>query len=399
MPKDLSARAILDRLVAFPTVSRDSNLALVDWVEGYLRGHGVAAERVWSADRRKAHLFAQVGPEVAGGVMLSGHTDVVPVDGQAWSSDPWRLVERGGRMHGRGTCDMKGFLALALAAVPQAQAAGLKRPLQLALSYDEEVGCVAVVAMIEAMAGRLPPPGAVIVGEPSGMKVVTGHKGGTGYAVELRGHEVHSSLLHRGVSAVMEAARPIDWANRQNAESAARVPAAAAADFDPPWTSVHVGRVRGGTAGNITAGCCRFEIEFRVVPGERVEDWEAAFEAEVARVEAGMQAVHPDCRIVLEKYYALPPLQPEGLGAGLGDCAVPASGAAEALARRLTGDNGRHVVSYGTEGGQFQRRGFSTVICGPGDIAQAHQPDEYLTRAQFAAGERFLNRLVHSLTE
>jgi acetylornithine deacetylase len=246
--------------------------------------------------------------------------------------------------------------------------------------------------MIAEMATRLPRAAAVIVGEPSMMRVVTGHKGGTGYEVELRGHEVHSSLLHLGVSAVMEAAKLIDWANRRNAESAARPPAPLAAAFDPPWTSVHVGRIQGGTAGNITAGRCRFCIEFRVVPGERVEDWEAAFEAEVARIEAAMQAVHPDCRIVLEKYYALPPLQPEA-------AAVPGGGAAEALARRITGDNGTHVVSYGTEGGQFQRFGFSTVICGPGDIAQAHQPDEYLSLEQFAAGARFLEQVVHSLTE
>ena len=387
MPEPQTARAILDRLVGFPTVSRDSNLALIDWVEAYLAGLGVHSRRVWSADRAKAHLYAHIGPEVAGGIVLSAHTDVVPVDGQAWSTDPWTVTEIDGRLFGRGTCDMKGFAALMLAVVPRAQAAALKRPLQLALSYDEEVGCIAVCDMIEEMAQTLPRASAVIVGEPSMMRVVTAHKGGTGYDVEVRGHEVHSSLLHRGVSAVMEAARLVDWANRQNAESAARRPAPAAAAFDPPWTSLHVGRIRGGTAGNITARSCRFCIEFRVVPGERVEDWEAAFEAEVARVEAAMQQIHPECRIVLEKYYALPPLEPER------------AGAAEALARRITGDNGTHVVSYGTEGGQFQRHGFSTVICGPGDIAQAHQPDEYLTIAQFDAGARFLDRVVHSLTE
>jgi acetylornithine deacetylase len=387
MQQSLPARAILDRLIGFPTVSRDSNLELIDWVADYLGGLGVPAHRVPSPDGAKAHLYAQIGPSVSGGVVLSAHTDVVPVDGQAWSTDPWRLTEAGGRLYGRGTCDMKGFVALALAAVPRALAAPLKRPLQIALSYDEEVGCVAVIDMIREMSGRLPPAQAVIVGEPSMMQVVTGHKGGTGYSVELRGHEVHSSLLHRGVSAIMEAAKLIDWANRQNAAGAAATPLPAAAAFDPPWTSVHVGQIEGGTAGNITAKRCRFCIEFRVVPGERVEDWESAFEAEVARIEAGMQAIHPDSRIVLEKYYALPPLMPE------------ADGAAEALVRRITGDNGTHVVSYGTEGGQFQRFGYSTVICGPGDIAQAHQPDEFLSLAQFAAGERFLDRVVHSLTE
>ncbi|MBK5927459.1 acetylornithine deacetylase [Rhodobaculum claviforme] len=389
--RHLSARDILDRLVSFPTVSRDSNLELIDWVEEYLEGLGLRGHRVWDRSRTKAHLFVQVGPDVPGGVMLSAHTDVVPVDGQAWTSDPWTVTQRGGRLFGRGTCDMKGFAALALAALPRAQAADLKRPLQLALSYDEEIGCLAVVDLIAEMSARLPRAGAVVVGEPSMLRVVTGHKGGTGYDVEVRGHEVHSSLLHKGVSAVMEAARLIDWANRQNAASVARVaehgPGPVAEAFDPPWTSVHVGHVRGGTAGNITAGHCRFCIEFRVIPGERVEDWEAAFEAEVARVEAAMQAVHPDTRIVLHKYYTLPPLQPE------------AGGAAEALVRRVTGDNATHAVSYGTEGGQFQAGGYSTVICGPGDIAQAHQPDEYLSVAQFEAGARFIDRIIDQLTE
>ena len=387
MPSDRSVRTILERLVGFPTVSRDSNLELIDWVEEYLDDLGVPAHRVWSADRRKAQIYAHVGPEVEGGVVLSGHTDVVPVDGQDWSTDPWRLTEKAGRLYGRGTADMKGFDALALAAMPRALAAPLKRPLQLALSYDEEVGCLAVCDMIDEMAQRLPRADAVIVGEPSMMQVVTGHKGGTGYMVHVQGFEVHSSLLHRGVSAVMEAARLIDWANRRNAASAAAQPAPAAAAFDPPWTTVHVGTIAGGTAGNITAKDCRFSIEFRVVPGDRVDNWESAFEAEVARIEAEMQRLRPETRIVLEKHYALPPLEPE------------AEGVAEGLVRRLTGDNGTHVVSYGTEGGQFQRRGFSTVICGPGDIAQAHQPDEYITVAQLEAGERFLDRLIDHLSE
>jgi acetylornithine deacetylase len=385
MPAPMSARAILDRLVAFPTVSRDSNLALIDWVEDYLAGQGVRAHRVWNARGDKASLFAHIGPEVAGGVVLSGHTDVVPVDGQDWTTDPWQVSERDGRLHGRGTCDMKGFLALALAAVPQARDARLARPLQLALSHDEEVGCVAVTDLIDAMSEKLPPAAAVIVGEPSMMRVVSGHKGGTGYQVHVHGVEVHSSMMHHGVSAIMQAARLIDWANRRNAESAAANPGPLAAPFDPPWTTLHVGTIRGGTAGNITARDCCFGIEFRVVPGDRVEDWTAAFEARVAEVEAEMQAIRPEARIVLERYYALPPLVPEP------------EGAAEALARALTGDNGAHVVSYGTEGGQFQRRGYSTVICGPGDIAQAHQPDEYISTSQFEAGERFLGDLVESL--
>ncbi len=379
------ARRILEALVAFPTVSRDSNLALVDWVEDYLRSHGVAAHRVWNAERTKANLWCCAGPAAEGGVVLSGHTDVVPVDGQSWTSDPWRVRERGGRLYGRGTCDMKGFLALALAAVPLAGASGVRRPLQLAFSIDEEVGCMACLPMVADLAARAPRAAAVIVGEPSRMEVVTGHKGGLGFGVALKGFPVHSSMMHRGVNAVMEAARLIDWANGQNDANRAKPPTALAAAFDPPWTTLHVGRIEGGTAHNITAGHCLLELDFRIVPGEDPEDWARLWQAKVAEVEAGMRAVRPEAAIALTRSFEVPPLVPE------------AEGRAEALARAITGDNGTHVVSYGTEAGQFQKAGFSTVICGPGDIAQAHQADEYIELAEFEAGWRFMRALVEEL--
>jgi acetylornithine deacetylase len=382
---ELSARQILDRLVAFPTVSRDSNLDLVAWVERYLAGFGIESRRVPDPTGRKASLYAEVGPSVAGGVLLSGHTDVVPVDGQTWTSDPWTVTERDGRLYGRGTCDMKGFLALMLAAVPMALKAGVKRPLQLAFSYDEEVGCVACIPMVQEMAARLPRAAAVVVGEPSRMKAVTGHKGGSGFFVRVRGHEVHSSLIHKGVSAIMEGARLIQWANDRNAESAARPPSALASRFDPPWTTLHVGMIEGGTAHNITAARCDFAIEFRVVPGENVADWAARVAAEADRLTAAMRRIHPEAGITLEPFFTVPPLVPE------------TDGAAERLVRRLTGDNGTHVVSYGTEAGQFQAAGYSTVVCGPGDIAQAHQPDEYLEVSEFEAGQRFMRDLVAEL--
>ena len=383
------ARRILDALVAFPTVSRDSNLALVDWVEDYLRSHGVAVHRVWNAERSKANLWCSAGPAAEGGVILSGHSDVVPVDGQSWTTDPWRVSERQGRLYGRGTCDMKGFLALALAAVPLAMAAGVRRPLQLAFSIDEEVGCMACLPMVEEMAAKAPRAAAVIVGEPSRMQVVTGHKGGLGFDVALKGFPVHSSMMHRGVNAVMEAARLIDWANAQNDAGRARPPGPLAAAFDPPWTTLHVGRIEGGTAHNITAGHCVFGVDFRIVPGEDPEDWARLWQAKVAEVEAGMKAVRPEAAITLTRSFEVPPLVPEAKGA--------AGGAAEALVRAITGDNGTHVVSYGTEAGQFQKAGYSTVICGPGDIAQAHQADEYLELAEFEAGWRFMKSLVAEL--
>jgi acetylornithine deacetylase len=381
MNTPLSPRAILDRLVSFPTVSRDSNLDLIGWVEGYLASHGIASARQWSPDNMKAGLYAHVGPDISGGVVLSGHSDVVPVDGQDWATDPWTVVERDGRLYGRGTCDMKGFVALSIWALVEAARRGVRRPLQLALSYDEEVGCTGAPPLIAAMAD-LPRASAVIVGEPSRMQVVTAHKGGAGFKVHVRGHEVHSSLLPQGVSAIMEAARIIQWANDQNAAIQARAPSELAALFNPPFTTLHTGMIAGGTAHNITAGDCRFSFEFRVVPDEDKDGWIARFRAECAGVAAAMQKVAPTAGIDLDMYFELNGLAPE------------AQGVAEELARGLTGDNAVHVVSYGTEAGHFQAAGYSCVVCGPGDIAQAHQVDEYLKLSEFQAGQAFMERLL-----
>jgi acetylornithine deacetylase len=377
-----TARMLLDRLVAFPTVSRDSNLPLMDWVEDWLDDQGIAAHRVWNADRTKAALYAQVGPEAEGGVVLSGHSDVVPVDGQAWTTDPWTVSERDGRLYGRGTCDMKGFVALALAALPLAAAAGVKRPLQIALSFDEEVGCTGGPPLVAALRAGLPKAAAVIVGEPSRMKVVTGHKGGAGWNVRVRGKEVHSSLLPEGVSAVMEAARFLSWVNdRNDALQAAPRPGG----FVPPFTTLHAGQIAGGTAHNITAAACWFNLEVRSLPEESLAEWIEIVEAAAARRSAALAERSPGAGIDMQRYFDIPALAPEP------------GGAAEALARRLTGDNGGHVVSYGTEAGHFQTGGYSCVVCGPGDIAQAHQADEYLEVAEFEAGWRFMERLAADL--
>lgn len=384
MPDLETARTLLSQLVALPSVSRDSNLDLVEWVRAWLAGQGIAAHVVPAPDGRKASLYAQVGPDVAGGVVLSGHTDVVPVDGQDWTSDPFTVVERDGRLYGRGTCDMKGFDALALAALVLAKKRGVKRPLQLALSHDEELGCIACIPMIEAMTA-LPRASAVIVGEPTMMKVVTGHKGGMAYWLRVKGYEVHSSIMHEGVSAILEGAKLLNWVNDQNAANRVKPRGPVAALFNPPWTTVHTGQISGGTAHNITAGACEFGIDFRVVPGDDADGYRTALLARVAEVEAEMKAVRPEAGITIEERFVVPPLAPE------------TDGAAEALARALTGDNAHHVVSYGTEAGQFQQRGWSAVVCGPGDIAQAHQADEYLTVAQFKAGWAFMEDLVEGL--
>ncbi|WP_093035020.1 acetylornithine deacetylase [Ruegeria marina] len=382
----LSARDILDRLVSFPTVSRDTNLPLVHWLQDYLEGHGIEVHRWIDPDQpHKAALMAHAGPRVEGAVVLSGHSDVVPVDGQDWDSDPFTVVERDGKYFGRGTCDMKGFDALAIWALVEGHHRGLRRPLQLALSFDEELGCTGAPPMIVEMQKVLPKGSAVIVGEPSMMQTVTGHKGGQTFAIEVWGHEVHSSIMHTGVSAVMEAARLIQWANEVNETEAARAPSEMAAMFDPPFTTLHTGMIEGGTAQNITARQCRFDLGFRAVPDQPHDLWRQRILGRIAEVEQAMQTIHPETRIDVDTRFGVPGLRPE------------TEGEAEALVRALTGDNGSHVVSYGTEAGQFQQAGYSAVVCGPGDIAQAHQANEFITVAQFEAGHAFMRRLIERL--
>lgn len=382
----LTPRALLEHLVSFPTVSRDSNLPLTDWVQNYLSSHGIESHRQLDETGQKASIYAHVGPMEDGGVLLSGHTDVVPVDGQDWTTDPFEVTEKDGKLYGRGTCDMKGFDALAIWALVEASKRDLKRPLQIALTRDEEIGCLGAPVLIPEMLGVIPRAEAVIVGEPSSMRVVTGHKGGIGITTHVHGFEVHSSLMHTGVSAILEAAKLIDFATTLNAQNRAKPVSEIAAMFDPPWTTAHVGVIQGGTAHNITAKDCIFGFDFRAVPGEELSDWAQVYRDKVAEVEREMQAVVPDTKIVLEQRFDVPPLQPE------------TDGAAEALARALTGDNATNVVSYGTEAGQFQQGGYSAVVCGPGDIAQAHQPDEFIEISQFNAGQAFMEKLVDRLS-
>jgi acetylornithine deacetylase len=391
MADHFSTREMLAKLVSFPTVSRDTNLDLIDWVRAYLAGHGVESHLVPSPTEPKANLFAQIGPAVPGGVVLSGHTDVVPVDGQNWSTDPFDLAERDGKLYGRGTCDMKGFCALGLALVPQMLKAPLKRPIQIALSYDEEVGHRGVPSLIEAMVATLPKAAAVFVGEPTGMQVVTQHKGGCSLTTRVRGYEVHSSLVHTGASAVMAAARLVVWhaermaENRRAAEALG--PDAPGILFNPPYTTLHNGLIQGGTASNITAKDCWFSSDIRSLPSEDGRDWLARYRAECDRVTAEMQAVRPETGIDIEVRLLAP------------GCRKEEDGEAERLARLLTGDNAEHAVAYGTEAGHFQNEGgHSVCILGPGSIEQAHQPDEFIEVAQLEAGEAFVRRLIAHLS-
>ena len=385
MAQILTPLEILAKLVSFPTVSQVSNLDLIDWLDTYLTCHAIPTARHWNEDRTKAALLAHAGPWRTGGVVLSGHSDVVPVVGQTWSSDPFALIQRGGRLYGRGVCDMKGYVALSVWALVEAQRLGLQRPLQLALSYDEEVGCTGAGPMLETLQSAFPKASLALIGEPSQMQPISAHKGGVGYQVCVQGFEVHSSLLPYGVSAIMEGARLIGWVNDRNTALQAAKPTALAALFDPPFSTLHVGMISGGTAHNITAANCRFAVEMRVVPGEDLEALAAEFEQAAHALAQRMKKVHPGAGVDLQRFFRVPALQPEP------------QGEAEALVRRLTGANAGGVVSYGTEAGIFQAAGYSAVVCGPGDIAQAHQPDEYLDVAQFGSGQAFMARLLENL--
>lgn len=383
----LSDRAIdiLAKLVAFDTTSRRSNLELIQWVERYLAHLDIPSRRVPNRDGTKANLLATIGPAVEGGVVLSGHTDVVPVDGQPWSSDPWVLTERDGRLYGRGTCDMKGFLALVLAAAPDLARATLSKPVHLAFSYDEEVGCLGAPDMIEVIATDLPRPALVVVGEPTDMVAVRGHKGIASFIVTVTGREAHSSLTHLGVSANMAAIKLmgllVELSERLEREADPDSP------FTPKGATLTVGQVNGGTAVNILARECVFVFDLRTPASLDPTALLADFFAAAERMDAEIKAKAPEGGVKVERRSLTPAFAPEE------------NGAAEAFARKLTGDNGPpRVVPYAAEAGQFQGAGFSTVICGPGSIDQAHQPDEYVEISQMQRGAAFMRRLIEDLS-
>ena len=376
----LTATEMLGRLVGFDTTSSNSNLALIDAIADYLAGHGVASRRIFDTDGGKANLFATLGPDRAGGVALSGHTDVVPVAGQDWDSDPFTTVEADGRVYGRGTADMKGFIAAVLALVPDFLAADLETPIHLAFSFDEEVGCIGVRRLIEAIEAELPKPELVIVGEPTGMKVAAAHKGIHGFATTVTGREGHSSAPHRGVNAISHAAELIAYLDGLGAEMRGR--ADPASGFEPPYTTIQVGMIEGGTAANIIPKECRFRWEYRAMPGSDENEIADRFNRHAEEsVAPKMQSVWPQAGIATRRIAVVPPLIAE------------TNSPAEALARRLTGANSSGVVSFGTEAGLFQRADIPAVVCGPGSVDQAHQPNEFIETAQLDACTAFLHRL------
>ncbi|HME86631.1 MAG TPA: acetylornithine deacetylase [Roseiarcus sp.] len=379
-----TAKALLARLVAFDSVSDKSNLPVIDFVEDYLKAHGVATRRAPNASGDKAAILATIGPRVDGGVVLSGHTDVVPVDGQPWSGDPFELREKSGRLYGRGACDMKGFDACVLAMVPTFKAAALKRPVHIVLSYDEETTCLGSLDVIASFGHDEPKPGAVIVGEPTMMQVADAHKGVATFRTRVTGHEAHSALPALGANAVAAAADVVSEIGRlaREYEKGPLDPR-----FTPPYSTLHVGMIQGGTARNILARECVFHWEFRGLPGVTTASALAKVQAFVDKVALPR----------LTRYVAGPMITTE-IEVDVPPLAAAPGSAAETLALRLTRSNDRIAVSFATEAGCFQRAGLPAVVCGPGSIDQAHKPDEFVDEAQLAACLAFLDNLAGELT-
>ncbi len=377
-----TAKDMLAHLVGFDTVSRNSNLGLIDFIAAYLEDFGIASRRVMSDEGDKANLLATIGPDGPGGVVLSGHTDVVPVDGQDWTTDPFTLDERDGRFYGRGTCDMKGFIAAVLALVPEFQAAGLKRPLHLAFSYDEEVGCLGAPRLIETITGSLPPCHAVIVGEPTDMKAVGAHRGVGVYQTTVTGRPAHSSQPGEGVSAIDAAVRLISYFNDKVAAFKAN-PSPIETEFDPPHVTANVGTIDGGTAANILAGKCSFTWGVRAAVSGTGEELRASLDEFAGNdVLPEMRAIAPEAKVVTEFQRGIPALEKDE------------TSAAAKLAYHLTGSNELGSVAFGAEAGLFADAGIPAVIIGPGSIRQAHKADEFLEIAQLDACTDFLRRLT-----
>ncbi len=380
------AKSILRSLVGFDTTSRNSNLALIDWVEAFLAERGISGTRVYDETGEKANFFATIGPKHVPGFVLSGHTDVVPVDGQAWSHDAFDLVERDGRLYGRGACDMKGFLACCLAKVDAMKAADLNRPIHLAFSYDEEVGCRGVPSLIDRLIETVARPQACFVGEPTEMQVVIGHKAKRSLRATVTGRACHSSLAPEGVNAVDYAARLVIKI-REIGQRLAAGPSDAL--YDVPFSTAHTGTIVGGTALNIVPEHCEIAFEFRVLPREDADapvDEVRRYAAEV--LEPEMRAVAPEAGITFEQLSGFPGLD------------VDADAPVTLLAKRLAGRNDHAKVAYGTEAGLFAGNGaIPTVVVGPGSIAQAHRPDEFIAISELERCGAFLDRLIAEASE
>lgn len=375
---------MITALVAFDTTSRESNLDMIHFVEEYLNGHGVESTLVFNEDKSKANLIATIGPATPrGGVVLSGHSDVVPVDGQVWSSDPFQVVERDGRLYGRGTCDMKGFLAVALALVPEFQKCNLQSPVHIVLTYDEETDCSGAVRLMQALPETGLAPRAVIIGEPTEMRIANAHKGQCTLETVIVGREAHSSAPHLGVNAIDIAVRLITYLTTlaHEIESLPYFMDGAT----PPFSTINVGTISGGQQFNIVPAQCRFEWEIRAVPGHDVEEIVTQFNAYARDLLAQLPGEFPEATINTTMTSATAPFFPQD------------DSPAETLVKSLAGSNEAGAISFGTEAPCYQQAGMSVVVFGPGSIAQAHKPDEYITLEQVQSCVEFMRRLMKRL--
>jgi len=374
---------LIRTLVSYDTTSRESNLALIHWIRDYLAGQGIASQLTYDDDRRKANLFAtlpaQDGNATVGGIVLSGHTDVVPVDGQPWDTPPFEATLVGDRLHGRGVTDMKSFSAIGLAFVPELLRRGLARPLHFALSYDEEVGCIGARRLIADIVARGIKPAGCIIGEPSGMQVVVAHKGKRSHRCRVRGHEAHSSLTPLGVNAVQVASEIVTFLSQMARRFRDRGGFDAA--YDVPYTTVHAGVIHGGTALNIVPRDCHFLFEFRHLPFDDPDELLSEVKRFAATLLPEMHAVDPATHIEFDHISTLPGFDTHG-GSEIAELGKACSGAQEF-----------GKVSFGSEAALFHNAGMPAIICGPGRIAQAHQPNEWVALEQLALCEAFMRRL------
>ncbi|KAK47980.1 acetylornithine deacetylase [Caballeronia jiangsuensis] len=382
---EMTSRDLLERLIGFATVSRDSNLELIEFIRDYLAQHDVESELFYNAERTKANLFATIGPRDRGGIVLSGHTDVVPVDGQPWTVDAFRLTEKDGRLYGRGAADMKGFLASVLAAVPMLLKRELRLPVHLAFSYDEEVGCLGVRPMLAQLTQRAHKPVLCLIGEPTSLKPVLGHKGKLAMRCQVKGAPCHSAYAPYGVNAIQYAARLINRLEEIGEKLAQ--PEHHDTRFDPPYSTVQTGTIKGGRALNIVPAECEFDFEVRALPGfdasTVADDLETYAQAELL---PKMRAVKSDTDITLEALSAYPGL------------ATPPDSEAARLLALLSGSSEFGTVAFGTEGGLFDHAGIPTIVCGPGSMDQGHKPDEFVTVEQLRDCDAMLIRLADHLS-
>jgi acetylornithine deacetylase len=376
-----ASRELLARLVAFDTTSRESNLALIDFVRDYLDSHGVSCELIYNAQKTKANLFATIGPVEVPGIVLSGHTDVVPVDGQAWTFPPFELSEEGGRLYGRGTADMKGYIACVLALVPELIRNTLRMPVHIALSYDEEVGCLGVRSLLEVLGSRPVKPLLCVIGEPTELKPVLGHKGKVAVRCDVHGLACHSAHAPSGVNAIEYAAQLINELGRLG--KALQAEERQDERFDPPFSIVQVGVIGGGAALNIVPEHCRFDFEVRSLPVEDPNHVITALHT-YAKNELlpAMQAVSGQSDIRLTELSSYPGLD------------IPMHSQAAELIAEFCGSRAFGTVAFGTEGGLFDQSGIPAVVCGPGSMAQGHKPDEFISVEQLDACDRMLRQVL-----